>query len=376
MKNILIYGDGIIGKLTAIALSRYFDIYILSGQNNISPKNKQERYFSINLLSKFMLERYKIWDHLNSKELNGYNKIITWNESFDENVTFDSSEISFDKLGYIIKESDIEESLNSQLNYKNNIFTLRPEDIDKTLDLNPELIIKSYQLKEKINYEKINYSQKAIVLNLTIDKNINTNIAYQRFDFEQIQGLLPISKNEYNLIWSAKDSHINSLSKYDDSQMLSLLNKYFRDKIGNITQISSRSMFPLSGFNSKKYIMNDTVLIGGAAHSVHPMAGLGLNMGIQDIFSLITSIEQEDSLLKALKNYEKNCYTSNSRFFNTINLLVEFYTGGKIPDIIRSKSLLLFNKNKFLKNKIIEVATGIDALKSKSKDEYCKPSYK
>ncbi len=376
MKNILIYGDGIIGKLTAIALSRYFDIYILSGQNNISPKNKQERYFSINLLSKFMLERYKIWDHLNSKELNGYNKIITWNESFDENVTFDSSEISFDKLGYIIRESDIKESLNSQLSYKNNIFTLSPKDIDKTLDLNPEFIIKSDQLKEKLNFEKINYSQKAIVLDLTIDKNINTNIAYQRFDFEQIQGLLPISNNEYNLIWSAKDSHIDSLSKYDDSQMLSVLNKYFRDKIGNITQISSRSVFPLSGFNSKKYIMNDTILIGGAAHSVHPMAGLGLNMGIQDIFSLITSIEKEDSTLKALKNYEKVCYTSNSRFFNTINLLIEFYTGGKIPDIIRSKSLLLFNKNKFLKNKIIEVATGIDALKSKSKDEYCKPSYK
>ena len=123
MKNILIYGDGIVGKLTAIALSRYFDIYILSGQNNTSPKNKQERYFSINLLSKFMLERYKIWDLLNTKELNGYNKIITWNESFDENVTFDSSEISFDKLGYIIRESDIKESLNSQLSYKNNIFT-------------------------------------------------------------------------------------------------------------------------------------------------------------------------------------------------------------------------------------------------------------
>ena len=376
MKNLLIHGDGIIGKLTAIALSSFFDIYILPGQNNISLTNKQQRYFSINLLTKFMLEKYKIWDHLNNKELNGYNKIITWNQSFDGNVTFNSSDISFDKLGYIIKESDIKESLDSQLSRKKNIFLLKSEDTDEIKGLNTEFIIKSDQLKDKINFDKINYSQKAIVLDLTTDKSINTNIAYQRFDFEQIQGLLPISKNKFNLIWSAKNSFIDSLSKYDDSKMISTLNKHLRDKVGKITKISSRSMFPLSGYNAKKYIMNDTILIGGAAHSVHPMAGLGLNMGIQDIFSLITSIEREDSILKALKNYEKNCYISNSRFFNTINLLVEFYTGDKIPDVIRSKSLLLFNKNKFLKNKIIEVATGVDMLKSKSKDEYCKPSYK
>ena len=308
MKNLLIHGDGIIGKLTAIALSSFFDIYILPGQNNISLTNKQQRYFSINLLTKFMLEKYKIWDHLNNKELNGYNKIITWNQSFDGNVTFNSSEISFDKLGYIIKESDIKESLDSQLSRKKNIFLLKSEDTDEIKGLNTEFIIKSDQLKEKINFDKINYSQKAIVLDLTTDKCINTNIAYQRFDFEQIQGLLPISKNKFNLIWSAKNSFIDSLSKYDDSKMISTLNKHLRDKVGKITKISSRSMFPLSGYNAKKYIMNDTILIGGAAHSVHPMAGLGLNMGIQDIFSLITSIEREDSILKALKNYEKNCF--------------------------------------------------------------------
>ena len=71
-----------------------------------------------------------------------------------------------------------------------------------------------------------------------------------------------------------------------------------------------------------------------------------------------------------------NTMAGRIRFFNTINLLVEFYMGGKIPDIVRSQSLSFFNKNTLLKNKIIEVATGIDVLKSESKDKYCKPSYK
>ena len=54
---------------------------------------------------------------------------------------------------------------------------------------------------------------------------------------------------------------------------------------------------------------------------------------------------------------------------------MRFFTGGRTSNIVRSKSLLFFNKNKFLKDKVIKIATGLDALESESKDQYCKPSY-
>ena len=380
MKNVVVYGDGIIGKLTAIALSDYFNVYIISSNESKTANNNQDRYFSINLLSKFMFIKYGLWEDIHKNISKGYNKIVTWHESLNEDVIFKSSDISFDKLGYIIKEDTIKNSLDHKLSTIQNIYLTNTIDC-KTDDINVEFKIKSSYEKENLsnnknyNFSKIDYDQKAIVLNLTCDLNNDQDTAFQRFHTGEVQGLLPISRNQYNLIWSAENSIIDNIKKLDDKKLITNLNKSLEDKIGKITHLSERSMFPLVGYNSKKYLFNDIILIGGAAHSVHPLAGLGLNMGIQDIFILTRCIEKYSKYVDALKKYERICVTDNNRFYRTINSLIKFYLEETIPDIIRNKSLSLFNKNKLIKRKAIEIATGIDKLSSLSKDEYCKPSY-
>ena len=380
MKNVVVYGDGIIGKLTAIALSDYYNVYIISSNESKTANNNQDRYFSINLLSKFMFIKYGLWEDIHKNISKGYNKIVTWHESLNEDVIFKSSDISFDKLGYIIKEDTIKNSLDHKLSTIQNIYLTNTIDC-KIDDINVEFKIKSSYEKENLsnnknyNFSKIDYDQKAIVLNLTCDLNNDQDTAFQRFQTGEVQGLLPISRNQYNLIWSAENSIIDNIKKLDDKKLITNLNKSLEDKIGKITHLSERSMFPLIGYNSKKYLFNDIILIGGAAHSVHPLAGLGLNMGIQDIFILTRCIEKHSKYTDALKKYERICLSDNNRFYRTINSLIKFYLEETIPDIIRNKSLSLFNKNKLIKRKAIEIATGIDKLSSLSKDEYCKPSY-
>ena len=380
MKNVVVYGDGIIGKLTAIALSDYFNVYVISSNESKTANNNQDRYFSINLLSKFMFIKYGLWEDIHKNISKGYNKIVTWHESLNEDVIFKSSDISFDKLGYIIKEDTIKNSLDHKLSTIQNIYLTNTIDC-KIDDINVEFKIKSSYEKENLsnnknyNFSKIDYDQKAIVLNLTCDLNNDQDTAFQRFQTGEVQGLLPISRNQYNLIWSAENSIIDNIKKLDDKKLITNLNKSLEDKIGKITHLSERSMFPLIGYNSKKYLFNDIILIGGAAHSVHPLAGLGLNMGIQDIFILTRCIEKHSKYADALKKYERICLSDNNRFYRTINSLIKFYLEETIPNIIRNKSLSLFNKNKLIKRKAIEIATGIDKLSSLSKDEYCKPSY-
>ena len=381
MKNIVIYGDGVIGKLTAVALSDFFNVYLVINKKSKSLEKKQARYFSINLLSKFMFLKYRLWDDIQKNSIIGYDEILTWHESLSEDILFRSRDIAFDKLGYIIKDLDIIESLDNHLSAIKNIFKLDSGDSDQIDNINTIFNIKSdHVTKDFLNhhpcrYNKIIYDQKALVLNLSLKNDINKNIALQRFDKNQIQGMLPISNNQYNLIWSANSSFIDELKGYSNTQIINLLNKHFEGRLGQITDISSPITFPLTGFNSTKYILDNFVLIGGAAHSIHPMAGLGLNMGIQDIYFLQKYIKEEGSIDDALGSYERSCIINNSRFFRTINFLMQFFTDGRKPNIVRSKSLLIFNKNKYLKNKVIKIATGLDALKSESKDQYCKPSY-
>mgnify|MGYP001159577848 CR=1 FL=1 len=379
MKNILIYGDGIIGKFSALVLSSYYKVYLVSKNQKSNKKYNQERFFSINLLTKFMLIKYGLWNHMHKERIFGYNKIITWHEYLSEDVIFNSSDISFDRLGYIVKEEDIIKSLDIQLESTDNIVVVNSNDA-KLNEINPEFIIKSNLNKEdflnynKSHYESINYNQKAISMNLTCDHEINQVVALQRFDKDHIQGLLPISKNKYNLIWSAKSSVIDELTNSENREILEILNTNLSNRIGKIQKISSRVVYPLTGFNMRKYHFNNMILNGGAAHSIHPMAGLGLNMGIQDIYILNKSVENNDDTQKILQSYENECTYENTRFYKTINFLVKFYTDQKIPDMIQTKSLYLFNRNKLIKNKVIEIATGIHALKSQSKEEYCKPN--
>jgi len=78
VRNITIYGDGIIGKLTALSLSDFFNVYIVSEKSKTDSKEAGERYFSINLLSKFMFEKHGLCESLNKKDCYGYSQIITW----------------------------------------------------------------------------------------------------------------------------------------------------------------------------------------------------------------------------------------------------------------------------------------------------------
>ena len=100
---------------------------------------------------------------------------------------------------------------------KKNIFTLDSGDsgeidnINTLFNIKSDHVTKDFLKHHPCRYNNIVYDQKALVLNLNLKKDISENIALQRFDNNQIQGMLPISNNQYNLIWSANSSFIDEL---------------------------------------------------------------------------------------------------------------------------------------------------------------------
>ena len=394
MKNILIIGDGIIGMLAAIVLSNiYKNIYLVKSSKKKYYKSKIDRFFSINLLSQYFFMKNDIWSDIVVSKPQPYNKIITWDDAIEDNLIFESSSISYDSLGYIVKETSIIDSLLNRLVNIKNVISIKDVDVREIRDnthtmilyngesIDLDLILKSDKSMDTLlgsddfKSNVVNYNQHALVVDLFLDKISMQNIAYQKFIEGQIMGLLPISNNQYNLIWSVNNDFLGNLKNNNDAKILSILNSHLSEKIGTIKNISNRIIFPLSGFHVDSYIKNNILVIGGAAHSVHPMAGLGLNMGIQDIFLLENSFLKINTdnydITQVLQNFNRSCTEENKKTYNTINFLKKFYSDKLIPDFFRSKSLSLFNKNIYLKNKVIESATGIDVLKRRSVGKYC-----
>ena len=394
MKNILIIGDGIIGMLAAIVLSNiYKNIYLVKSSKKKYYKSKIDRFFSINLLSQYFFMKNDIWSDIVVSKPQPYNKIITWDDAIEDNLIFESSSISYDSLGYIVKETSIIDSLLNRLVNIKNVISIKDVDVREIRDnthtmilyngesIDLDLILKSDKSMDTLlgsddfKSNVVNYNQHALVVDLFLDKISMQNIAYQKFIEGQIMGLLPISNNQYNLIWSVNNDFLDNLKNNNDAKILSILNSHLSEKIRTIKNISNRIIFPLSGFHVDSYIKNNILVIGGAAHSVHPMAGLGLNMGIQDIFLLENSFLKINTdnydITQVLQNFNRSCTEENKKTYNTINFLKKFYSDKLIPDFFREKSLKLFNKNICLKNKVIESATGIDVLKRRSVGKYC-----
>ena len=399
MKNILIIGDGIIGMLSAIVLSSiYQNVYLIRRTGRQKYQHKYDRFFSINLLTKYYFIKHGIWKDIIASKAKPYNKIITWDDKIENDLIFESSSISYDSLGYIVREASIINSLLSRLSKIKNIISINDEDIKsihdnkntcevilyKSKSISLDLVLKSDKSMDSLlssgefKTKIVDYKQHAFVVDLFFKENSTQTIAYQKFSQGQIMGLLPISKNQYNLIWSVNDDILDDIKNHTDIKILSILNSHLSEKIGNIESISNRIIFPLSGFHTESYIINKTLAIGGAAHSVHPMAGLGLNMGIQDIFLLENYFLQmhmdDHNPIKVLEKFNKCCISENTKTYNTINFLKRFYSDKSFPDFFRSQSLKIFSKNSYLKNKVIESATGLDILKRKLVGKYCYPN--
>ena len=396
MKNIAILGDSLIGLLSALILSKNKNnIYIFRNAQEDSERENIERYFSINLLSKYMFMKSGIWENIESNGIQPYKKIITWSDAGNE-VTFNSKSISYDYLGYIIKESSIKKAIEEKLSKLENITIKSIEEVSR-IDQSENNVI-NFINKKKLKYDLLlladtrnfnvfnnleinrithDYNQSALVINLKLENSISEKIAFQRFADNQIQGLLPISSNEFNLIWSVNSSEVDNLFNKDKVLLTKILNDQLSSRIGNIIKISDRIVFPLSGFYVKSYVYNNIILIGGSAHSVHPLAGLGLNMGIQDIFILDTALNHEKNTYineKSLNYYNNNCIKNNKKLFYTINFLKKFYENELLALSIKSKALDFFNKSLILKSQVIEEATGIKTLNSVLSEGYSRPN--
>ena len=396
MKNIAILGDSLIGLLSALVLSKNENnIYIFRNTQEDFKRENIERYFSINLLSKYMFMKSGIWENIKPDGIQPYKKIITWNDTGNE-VTFNSRSISYDYLGYIIKESSIKKAIEEKLFKLKNITIKSIEEVShinqsennvinfiNKKKLKYDLLLladtKNFNIFNNLKIDKIihDYNQSALVINLKLENSISEKIAFQRFADNQIQGLLPISSNEFNLIWSINSSEVDNLLNKDKVSLTKILNNQLSSRIGNIIQISDRIVFPLSGFYVKSYVYNNIILIGGSAHSVHPLAGLGLNMGIQDIFILDTALNHDKNTHineKSLNYYNRNCIKNNKKLFYTINFLKKFYENELLSLSVKSKALDFFNKSLILKSQVIEEATGIKTLNSVLSEGYSRPN--
>ena len=368
---IVISGAGILGCYISCALS-------LQGIDSIVLEKKDDEVedsvrtitlnpFSKNLLDKIGIENdYSMINKMEVKDFDGTGKIV-----------FKSSEIGMDHLAYVSDFATllmaVRKKAREKILYKEEII-----DIDKKGDLNEvtlssgkviktNLIIssdgKNSKLANKIPKSDKDYFQTALTFLASAEKDMNMS-AFQIFSDNGICAFMPTRKKGEDfvtVVWSISDDLIEN--GYEDF-IEENLEKISR-KIGNSFQIRSKvQSFKLSSHNRSSYIDFPVVLVGDSAHSIHPLAGQGINLGFEDANSLVKKIIKTNDSDTINFKESLNAYSNERRLQNEIMLktmdgfVALFNERNPYIRFLRNFGLNAFNQSKFLKSFFVKAASG------------------
>ena len=368
---IVISGAGILGCYISCALS-------LQGIDSIVLEKKDDEVedsirtitlnpFSKNLLDKIGIENdYSMINKMEVKDFDGTGKIV-----------FKSSEIGMDHLAYVSDFATllmaVRKKASEKILYKEEII-----DIDKKGDLNEvtlssgkviktNLIIssdgKNSKLANKIPKSDKDYFQTALTFLASAEKDMNMS-AFQIFSDNGICAFMPTRKKGEDfvtVVWSISDDLIEN--GYEDF-IEENLEKISR-KIGNSFQIRSKvQSFKLSSHNRSSYIDFPVVLVGDSAHSIHPLAGQGINLGFEDANSLVKKIIKTNDSDTINFKESLNVYSNERRLQNEIMLktmdgfVALFNERNPYIRFLRNFGLNAFNQSKFLKSFFVKAASG------------------
>lgn len=368
---IVISGAGILGCYISCALS-------LQGIDSIVLEKKDDEVedsvrtitlnpFSKNLLDKIGIENdYSMINKMEVKDFDGTGKIV-----------FKSSEIGMDHLAYVSDFATllmaVRKKASEKILYKEEII-----DIDNKGDLNEvtlssgkviktNLIIssdgKNSKLANKIPKSDKDYFQTALTFLASAEKDMNKS-AFQIFSDNGICAFMPTRKKGEDfvtVVWSISDDLIEN--GYEDF-IEENLEKISR-KIGNSFQIRSKvQSFKLSSHNRSSYIDFPVVLVGDSAHSIHPLAGQGINLGFEDANSLVKKIIKTNDSDTINFKESLNAYSNERRLQNEIMLktmdgfVALFNERNPYMRFLRNFGLNAFNQSKFLKSFFVKAASG------------------
>ena len=368
---IVISGAGILGCYISCALS-------LQGIDSIVLEKKDDEVedsvrtitlnpFSKNLLDKIGIENdYSMINKMEVKDFDGTGKIV-----------FKSSEIGMDHLAYVSDFTTllmaVRKKASEKILYKEEIIA-----IDNKGDLNEvtlssgkviktSLIIssdgKNSKLANKIPKSDKDYFQTALTFLASAEKDMNKS-AFQIFSDNGICAFMPTRKKGEDfvtVVWSISDDLIEN--GYEDFIEENL--EKISGKIGNSFQIRSKvQSFKLSSHNRSSYIDFPVVLVGDSAHSIHPLAGQGINLGFEDANSLVKKIIKTNDSDTINFKESLNAYSNERRLQNEIMLktmdgfVTLFNERNPYMRFLRNFGLNAFNQSKFLKSFFIKAASG------------------
>jgi 2-octaprenyl-6-methoxyphenol hydroxylase len=249
--------------------------------------------------------------------------------------------------------------------------TLTIKQQDEVKQLQARLVIAADGVHSKVRQAvgisaiEYDYQHSAIVANVTLARP-HQHIAYERFCGSGPMAMLPNGRQQAALVWSLTHERAQQLQQLTEEVFLQKLQKTFGYRLGKLTQVSTRHTYPLKLMLAKKNHQGRVLLLGNAAHTLHPIAGQGFNLGLRDVAALselIREFQAHDGLAqtdKLLERYDRWRTGDHATIVAFTDGLVKFFDDKRLMmTALQNASLLAADISPFFKNRLQRLAMGL-----------------
>jgi 2-octaprenyl-6-methoxyphenol hydroxylase len=316
--HIIISGGALVGTTTALALSAQgFQVTLLdqrTEQARTSP-GTDGRILALSYASRCFFEKIGVWSSV-APFSTPIKHVHVANSRRFGGLRLRAKEANIEALGYMVCAESLNEvlltllketsvtilspaTLNSFSTYDDRVEILfQQEGVEKKLSAN--LLIAADGAQSSIRQQlqlpiaQHDFQQKALLAQVSITRD-HCFTAYERCTPDGVIALLPLHKNRSALIWTTTTTNADKLFKHSDRDFLNLLYDTFGNRLGKITEIFHRKMFPLTELTNTDPRHGRIVLLGNAHHVLHPIGAQGFNLALRSIASLSHFLQSPDT---------------------------------------------------------------------------------
>jgi len=348
------------------------------------------RVSAISLGSVEVLDRLGVWQDILATRACRYERMCVWDSrsSFDgpEALHFDAAEFAVPELGYIVENGLIQhtllrrlETLGVDVRFDTPIATLDPAGsgsgrvigyaggITEAADLlvGADGAGSTVRRSAGIPVKAWRYPQSAVVTHVR-PANSHASTAWQRFLPDGPLAFLPLADGRVSVVWSTSPDLAKEALTIGDDELGRWLTDASDSVLGALVVEGPRAAFPLKAQHAVRYVQPGLVLVGDAAHSVHPLAGQGVNLGIADADELVRTVAaglanaEHPGDLPTLRRYERGRKGANQTmlyFTDMLNRL--FLADSRAAAGLRVGGMRVFNRIGPLRRRAVQVALGI-----------------
>lgn len=385
--DVVLVGGGMVGAATALALHRAGLRTALVEAREPAPWSADDevdlRVVALAPSSAALLRELDVWNALCASRVSAYRGMHVWDAESGARMDFDAASEGRAELGWIVENRLIQHVLWQALDTAGvrrvcpaTVAGYTAHDDHARLDLEDGTALEARlvvaadgahsALREQAGIEVRgrDYAQRAVVAHVTTERP-HQGAAWQRFLPGGPLAFLPLADGRSSVVWSLPEARAREVQSLDDDAFCAALGAALDFRLGRVRSTTARAGFPLRLQLARRYHGERLVLLGDAAHVVHPLAGQGVNLGLRDAAELRDALSDavqrgsDPGAEYVLRRYARRRRSADTLDAHAFDALARLFDRTEAPLVaLRGLGLRAVNRLRPLKRAFAQHAAG------------------